>query len=277
CLLCRSFFNEHFVRDIPHAVKVYSYFFSQLKFKMTKLDFNMGKKSDAKETDNLQQIDLSKERPETPIILIGDIVGGVNKSDIGGAVGNEASAPKMATPAGPVDVWATTFDWKGIKRAAVTQMIFSMIAMICILISIMATGMTSYKFSQFIIATYLLVTGHGGLRGSTKSYKHLIFYLIMSALQWMINIMVLGCLTYAMYDAPYVNYSVRQTIQTIDFDDYGTGIALITAELVGSLCMMGTIITGMLGLTHCCRGFGNVLMNQEKYFKMMNRNQLEQA
>lgn len=174
-------------------------------------------------------------------------------------------------------IWSNAFNWKHLRRVAATQMILCMIALTCIVISILTTGLNGYKFSQFIMGIYLLMTGHSGMKGSSKSYKHLIFYLIMSSLQWMFNVMVLGCLTYALYESPYSGYSVRQSMRSVDFDDYGYDLAVLTAELVGSLAMMGTIVTGMLGLTQCCKGFGNLLAKQEKFFQMVDRNGIGMA
>lgn len=103
----------------------------------------------------------------------------------------------------------------------------------------------------------------------------------MTALQWMINIVLLGCLTYTVYDTPYQAYNFRYALKGksnpifcadsninnlfwgIHTGDYGSDVVVLLTEVVASSTMIGTIVTGMLGLTACCKGFGRLLAYQE--------------
>jgi len=240
---------------------------------MTKLDVNLSsKKSDTvaddavkepSETQNLQN-NGNNEEPATinvcgPAIMIGEIEISTQNPN------------KM-----PINEPLVTFEWRIIKRVAISQLVLSAIAMTCVVSVILSMGMDCYKFSQFIMSMYLLFTAYSGIKGSNKSHMHLVVYFIMTALQWMINIVLLGCLTFTVYEAPYENYNFRYALRGIHTGDYGSDVVVLLTEVVASSTMIGTVVTGMLGLTACCKGFGRLLAYQEAFLQT-RRESMEQA
>lgn len=240
---------------------------------MTKIDANLSKKSNEEKLKTVEEevssggVEADGAKNSTsaadPIILIGGV-------DLINGVGTQNTKPNAApSPTSAFLKRDEFFNWSAIRRVSMCQMIMATMAMLCILGSITVSGLNSYRFMEFILAVYLFMTGHKGFKGSSQSFEHLIFYMIMSALQWMISVFVLTCLTYSLYEVPY--YTTRyQTRFDFDYDPYS--ISLMITELFGAAAMIGTFVTGMLGLAACCRGFGNMLTKQTKILKQQQIN-----
>lgn len=239
---------------------------------MTKIDLNLSKKpSDEVQTvdevDSTKQVDspTSPSSPgTTPIIKVGgvDLVEGLGSST--------GQYQKMPSDHDPLEF----FNWGALQRVSLWQMVLSAIAMFCVLTSLTGAGFTAYRFSQFFLAAFMFRNGHAGYKAAKKSYWHLIFFTVMIALQWLICVLVLFCLAYTMCEAAYY---LRYQRTAYDYDSYGPyGFSVIMAEIFGTGAMIGTIITGCLGLSISCRGFANMLAYQEKFFKS-NRQAFETA
>lgn len=229
---------------------------------MTKIDANLSKKTSDGKLKSVEEqageTDVTASNSSPSIILVGGV-------DLVHGVGTQNSAPTSATAFLKRDEF---FNWSAIRRVSMCQMIMATMAMLCILGTITVNGLNSYRFMEFILAVYLFMTGHKGFKGSSQSFENLIFYMIMSALQWMISVLVLTCLTYSLYDVPY--YTRYQSRFDFDYDPYN--ISLMIAELFGAAAMIGTFVTGMLGLAACCRGFGNMLAKQTLLLKQQQIN-----
>jgi len=224
---------------------------------MTKIDVKLSQKSNEEKLSIVDEIsepneksekDQSKQAGGTPIVMVGTIGQGTK---------NAPNATKIVRN-------EECFDWVTLKRISVWQMGLSVVIMMCILSTMAWNGFNGYRFTQFLLALFMFRNAHCGIKASGKLYCHLIFFTIMMAIQWLITMIVVFCLAYTTYEAAYY-IRFQKSYMEYSYDSFFIYAAII--DCIGTVAISGTIITGCAGLNLCCRGFGNILSRQEKFFK----------
>uniref|UniRef100_A0A0M3IGA9 Transmembrane protein n=1 Tax=Ascaris lumbricoides TaxID=6252 RepID=A0A0M3IGA9_ASCLU len=149
-------------------------------------------------------------------------------------------------------------DWAFILRIANMQAVLSVMSVLCLSTSMLLTGFNFYRFTSSAWATYLLSCAYIGMRaGRWQSYAHAIAFCGMCTFQTLVYMSTMCWLVYSVYaiDAhSQLYYAVHHNVADL--------VLLLTLGEV--LSIMGTVLTGVLGLIGCCRGFGRLLHAQEK-------------
>ncbi|KHN70993.1 hypothetical protein Tcan_17555 [Toxocara canis] len=174
--------------------------------------------------------------------------------DIMAAIGMDVCSDNNDLP-GPRHIG---MEWAFILRVANTQAVLSVLSIVCLSSSMLLTGFNFYRFTSSAWATYLLSCAYIGMRaGRWQSYAHVVAFCGMCTFQTLIYMSTMCWLVYSVY-------ALDAHSQIYDPVRRNAADAVLLLTLGEVLSMMGTVLTGVLGLIGCCRGFGRLLHAQEK-------------
>jgi len=223
---------------------------------MTRLEFGLGQKSaDNGETKSNQETKESEANPEEQHSPTVDFV--IAEIDLIGSDGDKMEEPQKSEPTPPYK----TVDWLFVRRVALAQIVLASLSILCLLVMLAIGGVTWFKFATFFWSTFVMLAGYAGYKSySTRNYYYVLTYLIMAAFQSLMNWFALVYSTYSVY---YLDSREMRYYKGYCFGVSYKDVALVL-ELMESLTMMGTVITGVLGAKACCAGLGRLLTYQDK-------------
>jgi len=159
-----------------------------------------------------------------------------------------------------------TIDWKHLKRVSLAQELLCAIALLCVAFTLLAGHATSnflwarYSIGMTMWLLYLMITGSCGRKASTRKFGHLITYFVLTLFQTVLNAFWMGI---AFFGMCYVMFTGRYPREYNGWDNDWQD-ALMVMEVVESVCVLGTVVTGIVGTVCCVKGLGRMLSYQEE-------------
>jgi len=149
-------------------------------------------------------------------------------------------------------------DWSYIECIAKAQLMLVIMSSACLCISMLVCGFNFYRFTSTAWVTYLICGAYIGLHaGKSHSYAHMVAYTGMCTFQTLVYMSSMCWLLYVITAFDMHHSAIHYQHLSIS----GAMMILALGEVV---TMMGTVVTGVLGLVGCCRGFGRMLQAQEQ-------------